>query len=46
MLAGDLGNVVVPLTVGCTVIGVVVSLAGYGLIYILWPAEEKQAKRD
>ena len=46
MLAGDLANVAVPLTVGCTVIGVVVSLAGYGLIYILWPAEEKKSKDD
>ena len=45
MLAGDLGNVVVPLTVGCTVIGVVVSLAGYGLIYILWPGEEREKNR-
>jgi len=30
--------------VGCTVIGVVVSLAGYGLVYILWPAEEKKTE--
>lgn len=46
MLAGDLGNVVVPLTVGCTVIGVVVSLAGYGLIYLLWPSGEETPRRD
>ena len=44
MLAGDLANVAVPLTVGCTVIGVVVSLAGYGMVYILWPAEEKKTE--
>jgi len=44
MLAGDLANVAVPLTVGCTVIGVVVSLAGYGLIFLLWPAEDPKPK--
>jgi len=25
--------------VGCTVIGVVVSISGYGLIYAIWPEE-------
>lgn len=45
MLAGDLALVAVPLTVGCTVIGVVVSAAGYGLIYALWPVEPEERKR-
>ena len=39
MLAGELASVAVPLMVGCTVIGVVVSAAGYGLIYAIWPEE-------
>jgi len=39
MLAGELAMVVVPLMVGCTVIGVVVSISGYGLIYAIWPEE-------
>ena len=39
MLAGELAMVAVPLMVGCTVIGVVVSVAGYGLIYAIWPEE-------
>ncbi|NCZ53713.1 MAG: DUF2062 domain-containing protein, partial [Verrucomicrobia bacterium] len=39
MLAGELAMVAVPLMLGCTVIGVVVSIAGYGLIYAIWPEE-------
>ena len=39
MLAEELAMVAVPLMVGCTVIGVVVSVAGYGLIYAIWPDE-------
>ena len=39
MLAGELAMVAVPLIVGCTAIGVVVSVAGYGLIYAIWPDE-------
>ena len=39
MLAGELAMVAVPLMVGCTVIGVVVSISGYGLIYAIWPEE-------
>jgi uncharacterized protein (DUF2062 family) len=39
ILAGELAMVVVPLLVGCTVIGVVVSATGYGLIYAIWPEE-------
>jgi len=31
--------------VGCTVIGVVVSAAGYGLIYAIWPEEPGEKKR-
>ena len=42
VLAGEFAMVVVPLTVGCTIIGVVVSAAGYGLIYAIWPAEGKK----
>jgi uncharacterized membrane protein YccC len=42
VLAGEFATVVVPLTVGCTIIGVVVSAAGYGLIYAIWPAESKE----
>ena len=42
MLAGELAMVAVPLMVGCTVIGVVVSIAGYGLIYAIWPEEPEK----
>ena len=45
MLAGELAMVAVPLMVGCTVIGVVVSVAGYGLIYAIWP-DEPEEKRE
>jgi len=45
MLAGELAMVAVPLLVGCTVIGVVVSAAGYGLIYAIWPEEPREEKR-
>ena len=45
MLAGELAMVAVPLMVGCTVIGVVVSVAGYGLVYALWP-DEPGEKRE
>jgi len=45
MLAGELAMVAVPLMVGCTVIGVVVSVAGYGLIYAIWP-DEPGEKRE
>jgi uncharacterized protein (DUF2062 family) len=44
MLAGELAMVAVPLMVGCTVIGVVVSVAGYGLIYAIWPDEPGKKK--
>jgi hypothetical protein len=44
MLAGELAMVAVPLMVGCTVIGVVVSVAGYGLIYAIWPDEPGEKK--
>jgi len=44
MLAGELAIVAVPLLVGCTVIGVVVSSAGYGLIYAIWPEEPVEKK--
>jgi uncharacterized protein (DUF2062 family) len=45
MLAGELAMVAVPLMLGCTVIGVVVSVAGYGLVYALWP-DEPGEKRE
>jgi uncharacterized protein (DUF2062 family) len=45
MLAGELAMVAVPLMLGCTVIGVVVSIAGYGLIYAIWP-DEPGEKRE
>ena len=45
MLAGELAMVAVPLVVGCTVIGVVASVAGYGLIYAIWP-DEPGEKRE
>jgi uncharacterized protein (DUF2062 family) len=44
MLAGELAMVAVPLMMGCTVIGVVVSVAGYGLVYVLWPDEPGEKK--
>lgn len=42
MLAGELAVVVVPMTVGCTAFGIVLSLAGYGLVYAIWPDEKKK----
>lgn len=37
LLAENLAHAAVPLTLGCTVIGIVGSAAAYGLIYWIWP---------
>jgi uncharacterized protein len=40
ILAGSLAHAAVPLLLGCTLIGVVVATASYGVIYWLWPSPD------
>ena len=37
LLAENMAHAAVPLTLGCTLIGIIGSFAAYGLIYWLWP---------